>query len=113
MLIEGYTYRLGAHTTAGDSKLYRDESQVAAWLSKDPSLEDTFGHTFSSLPPQVAILGLGRVHETAVDREGRLAVASILPLSLVFDHRVCDGAYALGFVNYFMELVSDPIRMLL
>jgi len=34
--IEGYTYRLGAHTTADDPKLYRDETQVAAWLDKDP-----------------------------------------------------------------------------
>jgi pyruvate dehydrogenase E1 component alpha subunit len=36
VLIEGYTYRLGAHTTADDPKLYRDESQVAGWLEKDP-----------------------------------------------------------------------------
>jgi pyruvate dehydrogenase E1 component alpha subunit len=36
VLIEGYTYRLGAHTTADDPKLYRDETQVEAWLEKDP-----------------------------------------------------------------------------
>jgi len=51
VLIEGYTYRLGAHTTADDPKLFRDESQVAGWLEKDPSLEDTFRYTFASLPP--------------------------------------------------------------
>jgi pyruvate dehydrogenase E1 component alpha subunit len=36
VLIEGVTYRLGAHTTADDPKLYRDEAQVAGWLDKDP-----------------------------------------------------------------------------
>jgi pyruvate dehydrogenase E1 component alpha subunit len=36
VLIEGFTYRLGAHTTADDPKLYRDETQVAGWLEKDP-----------------------------------------------------------------------------
>jgi pyruvate dehydrogenase E1 component alpha subunit len=36
VLIEGYTYRLGAHTTADDPKLYRDEAQVESWLEKDP-----------------------------------------------------------------------------
>ena len=36
VLIEGFTYRLGAHTTADDPRLYRDEEQVAGWLAKDP-----------------------------------------------------------------------------
>ncbi|UCF97973.1 MAG: pyruvate dehydrogenase (acetyl-transferring) E1 component subunit alpha [Spirochaetaceae bacterium] len=38
VLIEGYTYRLGAHTTADDPKLYREEAQVESWLEKDPLL---------------------------------------------------------------------------
>ncbi|MBN2552467.1 MAG: thiamine pyrophosphate-dependent dehydrogenase E1 component subunit alpha [Spirochaetales bacterium] len=36
LLIEGYTYRLGAHTTADDPKLYREESQVESWRDRDP-----------------------------------------------------------------------------
>jgi len=35
-LIEGYTYRLGAHTTADDPKRYRDEQEVALWTTRDP-----------------------------------------------------------------------------
>ena len=61
---------------------------------------------------RVAILGLGRIHQAPVAREGRLEVATILPLSLVFDHRVCDGSYAVKFLNHFIELVSKPIRIL-
>ena len=42
---------------------------------------------------------------------GELAVGTILPLSFVFDHRVCDGAYAVRFLNTFMDLVTQPIRI--
>ncbi len=35
-LIEAYTYRLGAHTTADDPTVYRDEAEVEAWRDKDP-----------------------------------------------------------------------------
>jgi len=35
-LIEGYTYRLGAHTTADDPSRYRDEAEVTKWFEKDP-----------------------------------------------------------------------------
>lgn len=35
-LIEAYTYRLGAHTTADDPTVYRDESEVEKWREKDP-----------------------------------------------------------------------------
>lgn len=64
------------------------------------------------LPPQVAILGLGRIHQAPVAREGQLAVATILPLSFVFDHRACDGSYAVRYLNRFIELISKPIRIL-
>lgn len=37
-LIEGYTYRLGAHTTADDPTRYRDENEVCEWLERDPLL---------------------------------------------------------------------------
>lgn len=35
-LIEAYTYRLGAHTTADDPTVYRDEAEVKEWEKKDP-----------------------------------------------------------------------------
>jgi pyruvate dehydrogenase E2 component (dihydrolipoamide acetyltransferase) len=80
-------------------------------LSNYGSIGGTYGRPLI-LPPQVAILGLGRIHQAPVAREGRLAVAKILPLSFVFDHRVCDGSYAIRFLNRFIELVSSPILIL-
>jgi pyruvate dehydrogenase E2 component (dihydrolipoamide acetyltransferase) len=64
------------------------------------------------LPPQVAILGFGRIHEAPVVREGDVVPARLLPLSLVFDHRLIDGAYAAGFIRLFMSLLSAPHRLL-
>lgn len=65
------------------------------------------------LPPQVGILGIGRVHEEPVVREGKVVPASLLPLSLVVDHRLIDGVYACKFLARFMELVSKPLGLLM
>ena len=58
------------------------------------------------LPPQVGILGIGRVHQQPVVKDGAIVAASVLPLSLVVDHRLIDGVYACKFLARFMELVA-------
>ena len=65
------------------------------------------------LPPQVGILGIGRVHQQPEVKEGAVVPASILPLSLVVDHRLIDGVYACRFLARFMELVSRPLTLLM
>lgn len=65
------------------------------------------------LPPQVGILGIGRVHQEPVVKDGAVVAASILPLSLVVDHRLIDGVYACKFLSRFMELVSRPLLLLM
>ena len=65
------------------------------------------------LPPQVGILGIGRVHKEPVVKDGAVVAASVLPLSLVVDHRLIDGVYACKFLSRFMELVSRPLLLLM
>ena len=65
------------------------------------------------LPPQVGILGLGRIHDQPVARGGAWAAVPHLPLSLVFDHRVLDGVYAARFLRRFMDLAARPQELLL
>ena len=65
------------------------------------------------LPPQVGILGIGRIHQEPVVRDGAVIPASLLPLSLVVDHRLIDGVYACKFLARFMELVSKPLLLLM
>ena len=63
--------------------------------------------------PQVAILGVGRFMQKPVAYEGAVALRTILPLSLTFDHRVLDGAAAQRFLNAVMAYLADPTRLLL
>jgi pyruvate dehydrogenase E2 component (dihydrolipoamide acetyltransferase) len=51
------------------------------------------------VPPTVAILGAGRMHDAVVPHEGQPVVHRILPLSLTFDHRVVTGGEAARFLG--------------
>src|SRR6185436_5315135 len=49
--------------------------------------------------PEVGILGIGRIQDRPVVDDGGIAIHKIMPLSLVFDHRVVDGVEAARFLN--------------
>lgn len=51
------------------------------------------------VPPQVAILGAGRIHAAVRAVEGQIKIVRVLPLSLTFDHRAVTGAEAIRFLN--------------
>jgi len=76
-------------------------------ISNFGSFSGVFGNPMI-LPPQVGILGVGRIHEMAVVKDGAVTAAPVLPLSLVVDHRLIDGVYACKFLARFMELISQP-----
>jgi len=63
--------------------------------------------------PEVAILGIGRIQEMPVVRDGKVVVRKILPLALSFDHRVVDGAEAARFLNTVIVRLEDPDLILL
>lgn len=70
-----------------------------------------FGGTFATpIPnhPEVAILGVGRIVDTPVVRDGEVAVRKVLHLSLTFDHRVLDGAEAALFLNDLIVHLERP-----
>ncbi|HHT9152590.1 MAG TPA: dihydrolipoamide acetyltransferase family protein [Candidatus Hypogeohydataceae bacterium YC40] len=58
--------------------------------------------------PEAAILGMGRIMEKPVVREGDTCIGKIMPLSLTYDHRVVDGADAARFMNTVKEHLEDP-----
>lgn len=60
--------------------------------------------------PDVAILGIGRIIERPWVVDGAIVVRRIAQLSLVFDHRVCDGGDAAGFLRRVTELIERPLR---
>ncbi len=59
-------------------------------------------------PPQVGILGVGRVVEKPVIANGEIAKGETMYLSLTFDHRVIDGAPAAEFLQTVKGLLEDP-----
>ncbi|UJP08761.1 2-oxo acid dehydrogenase subunit E2 [Microbacterium sp. KUDC0406] len=61
-------------------------------------------------PPNVAIFGIGRMIERPWVVDGQIVPRRIAQLSLVFDHRVCDGGYASGFLRRVTELIEHPLR---
>jgi pyruvate dehydrogenase E2 component (dihydrolipoamide acetyltransferase) len=64
--------------------------------------------------PEVAILGLSRSRLQPVVRDrGEIAPRLMLPLSLSYDHRVIDGADAARFVRRIVEMLENPLVMLL
>lgn len=63
--------------------------------------------------PEVAILGVGRIFEKLNIKEGKVFVRKILPLSLSFDHRLIDGAYAARFMQTLIEHLEDPDLILI
>ena len=59
-------------------------------------------------PPEVAILGVGRIKPKPVAIGGGLVVREMVTLSLSFDHRLIDGAPAARFLQRIAELIENP-----
>ncbi len=62
--------------------------------------------------PEAAMLGVGRIVPKPWVHEGQLAVRQVVQLSLTFDHRVCDGGTAGGFLRYVADCVEHPALLL-
>ncbi|MDQ1752227.1 MAG: hypothetical protein QOE71_3283 [Pseudonocardiales bacterium] len=62
--------------------------------------------------PEVAILGIGRIIDRPWVHNGELAIRKLTQLTLAFDHRVCDGATAGGFLRFVADCVESPVLAL-
>ncbi len=58
--------------------------------------------------PEVAILGVGKIKDKPIVRDGKIVVRKMLALSLSFDHRIIDGAEAARFVNDVIDSLENP-----
>jgi pyruvate dehydrogenase E2 component (dihydrolipoamide acetyltransferase) len=71
----------------------------------DQGVEEVIGVIY---PPQVALLGVGRVVERPWAVDGLLGVRPVVRLTLSGDHRVTDGATGARFLNLVDELLQEP-----
>ncbi|MFM7083596.1 MAG: 2-oxoglutarate dehydrogenase complex dihydrolipoyllysine-residue succinyltransferase [Hyphomicrobium sp.] len=63
--------------------------------------------------PQSGILGMHRIEERAVVREGQIVIRPIMYLALSYDHRIVDGKEAVTFLVRVKECLEDPQRFIL
>ncbi|GIN41349.1 dihydrolipoamide S-acetyltransferase component of pyruvate dehydrogenase complex E2 [Heyndrickxia oleronia] len=63
--------------------------------------------------PQTSLIAFHKTKKKPVVVNDEIVIRSIMNLSMSFDHRVADGATAVGFTNYFVQLLEQPTRMLL
>lgn len=96
----------------------------AGALTMDDMSGGTFtisnGGVFGSLmstpiinPPQSAVLGLHRIEDRPVVRNGQVVVRPMMYLALSYDHRLIDGREAVTFLKIVKEAIEDPTRLLI
>ena len=96
----------------------------AGTLTMDDMTGGTFtisnGGVFGSLmstpiinPPQSAVLGLHRIEDRPVVRNGEIVIRPMMYLALSYDHRLIDGREAVTALKIIKEAIEDPTRMLI
>jgi len=80
----------------------------------------TNGGVFGSLmstpiinPPQSAVLGMHRIEERPVAKDGQIVARPMMYLALSYDHRLIDGREAVTFLVRVKEAIEDPTRLLI
>ncbi|WP_082731013.1 2-oxoglutarate dehydrogenase complex dihydrolipoyllysine-residue succinyltransferase, partial [Sphingomonas sp. CCH20-B6] len=64
-------------------------------------------------PPQSAVLGLHRIEDRPVVRDGQVVVRPMMYLALSYDHRLIDGREAVTFLVALKNAIEDPTRLLI
>ncbi|MDO5741023.1 MAG: dihydrolipoamide acetyltransferase family protein [Ornithinimicrobium sp.] len=62
--------------------------------------------------PEAAMLGVGRIIDKPWVHKGKLKIRKITQLGFTFDHRVCDGGTAGGFLRFVADCIEEPAGML-
>jgi 2-oxoisovalerate dehydrogenase E2 component (dihydrolipoyl transacylase) len=62
--------------------------------------------------PEVAILGIGRIIPRPWIVDGQVTARQLTQLTLAFDHRVCDGQVAGGFLRFVADCVESPAKVM-
>ena len=97
---------------ARDRKLRPEEFQGGTFSVSNLGM---FGiKAFASIinEPQGAIMSVGAGEQRPVVKNGQLAVATVMTVTLTCDHRVVDGATGAKFLQAFKPLIEDPVTML-
>ena len=100
-------------TRARERKLEMDEIQGGTFTLTNAGGYGALLTTPIINQPEVAILGIHKIDERPVARDGRVVIRPMMWLALSYDHRLVDGTPAVQFLRRVCELLESPERLLL
>jgi len=98
---------------ARDGKLGIDEMQGGTFTITNGGIYGSLMSTPILNAPQSGILGMHRIEERPVVRNGQVVVRPMMYLALSYDHRIVDGKEAVTFLVRIKEALEDPARLVL
>ncbi|NML06923.1 2-oxoglutarate dehydrogenase complex dihydrolipoyllysine-residue succinyltransferase [Sphingomonas sp. G-3-2-10] len=110
----------GIEKTIGDFGKRAKDGTLKMEEMKGGTFTISNGGVFGSLmstpiinPPQSAVLGLHRIEERPVVRDGQIVIRPMMYLALSYDHRLIDGREAVTFLVALKNAIEDPTRLLI
>jgi len=100
---------------AKDGKLGVDEMTGGTFTISNGGVYGSLMSTPILNPPQSAILGMHAIKKRAVEdpkNPGQVAIRPMMYLALSYDHRIIDGAEAVGFLVHIKDMIEKPERLL-
>jgi 2-oxoglutarate dehydrogenase E2 component (dihydrolipoamide succinyltransferase) len=98
---------------AKDGSLTIEEMQGGTFTISNGGVFGSLLSTPIVNPPQSAVLGMHRIEERPVVRDGKIVARPMMYLALTYDHRLVDGREAVTFLVRMKEALEDPTRLLI
>jgi 2-oxoglutarate dehydrogenase E2 component (dihydrolipoamide succinyltransferase) len=101
---------------ARDGKLTVDDMTGGTFTISNGGVYGSLNSTPILNPPQSGILGMHKIMKRAIedpDNPGQIVLRPMMYLALSYDHRIVDGAEAVGFLVHVKDMIEDPERLLI
>ena len=98
---------------ARDGQLKIDEMQGGTFTISNGGVYGSLMSTPILNAPQSAILGLHRIEDRPVVRNGQIVIRPMMYMALSYDHRIIDGKEAVTFLVRIKEMIEDPQRLVM
>jgi 2-oxoglutarate dehydrogenase E2 component (dihydrolipoamide succinyltransferase) len=98
---------------AKDGTLKMEEMQGGTFTISNGGVFGSLLSTPIINPPQSAVLGMHRIEERPVVKDGQIVARPMMYLALSYDHRLVDGREAVTFLVRMKEAIEDPTRLLI
>jgi pyruvate dehydrogenase E2 component (dihydrolipoamide acetyltransferase) len=97
---------------ARNNRILPDELDGGTFTITNLGMYDIDAFTPVINMPQAAILGVGKIQKKPACIQGTIVARDMMTLSLVFDHRIIDGAPAARFLQHIKKIIEDPFTLL-